>query len=201
MFSNLGNVTRAIILLNIGAYAIQLVTGDWAIIYLGLWPWHTSHIQGVPPFQIWQLITYGFLHGGTAHIFFNMFALFMFGSDIERWMGATRFITYYMVCVVGAAIAQLIVMALTNSPPVPTVGASGGIFGVLLAFGMAFPDRRLMLLIPPIPMKAKWFVILYGALELGMGVFGTQQGVAHFAHLGGMAAGYGLIRYWRRGAG
>jgi membrane associated rhomboid family serine protease len=198
MFKDMGDVTRTLILLNIGAYAVSLLSGSFSLIYLALWPWHTSDMNGVPPFQLWQLVTYGFLHGPLTHIFFNMFALYMFGSDIERWMGAKRFLTYYMVCVVGAAVAQLIVMALTNSAPIPTVGASGGIFGILLAFGMAFPDRRVMLLLPPIPMKAKWFVTIYGAIELAMGVFGTQQGVAHFAHLGGMAAGYGLIRYWRR---
>ncbi len=174
-----------------------MVLGDWAVIYGALWPWHTSNLQGVPPFEVWQLVTYGFMHGGLAHLFFNMFALYMFGSDIERSMGTNKYLIYYFTCVVGAAVAQLVVMALTHSPPIPTVGASGGIFGILLAFGIAFPERRIMLLFPPIPMPARVFVMLYGALELALGVFGTQQGVAHFAHLGGMAAGYLLILYWR----
>lgn len=198
MFANLGNVTRTLILINVAAFAVDSMIGNFGIIYLALWPWHTSDIPVVPPFQIWQLVTYGFLHGGLTHLLFNMYALYMFGSDIERSMGVNKYLAYYFVCVVGAAVAQLVVMALTNSPPIPTVGASGGVFGILLAFGIAFPDRRLMLLIPPIPIKARLFVTLYGVLELVLGVFGTQQGVAHFAHLGGMAAGYGLILFWRR---
>ena len=199
MFQNMGAATRTLILVNIGIYALSTLSGDLSLIYFALWPWHTGSIRGVPPFEIWQLVTYSFLHGGFYHIFFNMFALFMFGSDVEYVFGTKRFVIYYFVCVVGAAVAQLVVMAVTNTPPIPTVGASGGIFGVLLAFGMAFPNRRILLLFPPIPMPAWLFVTLYGVLELGMGVFGTQQGVAHFAHLGGMAAGYGLIRYWRAG--
>ena len=190
-------VTRTLIIANVLVYGLQMVLGDWAVIYGALWPWHTSNLQGVPPFEVWQLVTYGFMHGGLAHLFFNMFALYMFGSDIERSMGTNKYLIYYFTCVVGAAVAQLVVMALTHSPPIPTVGASGGIFGILLAFGIAFPERRIMLLFPPIPMPARVFVMLYGALELALGVFGTQQGVAHFAHLGGMAAGYLLILYWR----
>jgi membrane associated rhomboid family serine protease len=126
-----------------------------------------------------------------------MLALYMFGSDLERVFGARRFTLYYFVCVVSAAIAQLAVAALGNLPPHPTVGASGGVFGLLLAFGLYFPQRMVMLLIPPIPMRAWLFVTLYGALELFLGVTGTQQGVAHFAHLGGMLGGYVTIRAWR----
>jgi membrane associated rhomboid family serine protease len=102
------------------------------------------------------------------------------------------------VCVVGAALAQLAVTGAANTPPVPTVGASGGVFGLLLAFGMAWPHRKLMLLFPPIPMPAWLFVTLYGLLELYLGVTGSGQGIAHFAHLGGMAAGYALLTYWTR---
>jgi membrane associated rhomboid family serine protease len=199
MFDNLGPVTRTLILLNVAAYALSTMAEEFSIVYLALWPWHVPEHLGAPPFQLWQLVTYGFLHGGLYHLFFNMFALFMFGSDIERVFGTQRYLIYYLVSVVGAAVAQLVVMMITNGPPVPTVGASGAVFGILLAFGMAFPHRRIMLLIPPIPMPAWLFVTLYGLIELAMGVFGTQQGVAHFAHLGGMAAGYVLIRYWRRG--
>jgi len=198
MFENMGPVTRTLILINIGAYALSTIAVYFFDTYLALWPWNAQSL-GYPSFQIWQLVTYGFLHGGIAHIFFNMFALFMFGSEIERVLGSRRYLIYYFVCVIGAALAQLTVMAVTNSPPHPIVGASGGVFGILLAFGMAFPHRRIMLLIPPIPMPAWLFVTLYGAIELALGVFGTQQGVAHFAHLGGMAAGYFLIRHWRRG--
>jgi membrane associated rhomboid family serine protease len=126
-----------------------------------------------------------------------MFALYMFGPDVERLLGAARFRLFYLVCVVGAALAQLLVTATIYPNPSPTVGASGGIFGILLCFGMAFPRRTLLLLFPPIPMPAWLFVTLYGFMELYLGVFGSSQGVAHFAHLGGMAAGYVLIRYWR----
>lgn len=197
MFDHMGPVTRTLILINIGAYAASTMAEQFTFIYLALWPWHTSGLRGVPPFEIWQLVSYGFLHGGLTHLLFNMFALFMFGSEIERVLGMQRYLIYYFVAVIGAAVAQLVVMAVTGSPPVPTVGASGAVFGILLAFGMAFPHRRIMLLIPPIPMPAWLFVTLYGLIELAMGVFGTQKGVAHFAHLGGMAAGFILLRYWR----
>ena len=121
-----------------------------------------------------------------------------FGSEIERLLGANRYIVYYFACVIGAAVAQLLVMQWMGGDPYPTVGASGGVFGLLLAFGMAYPYRKLMLLFPPIPMPAWLFVTLYGILELVLGVTGTQQGVAHFAHLGGMAAGFVLLQFWRR---
>jgi membrane associated rhomboid family serine protease len=198
-FDQIAPVTRALIIANVAMYILQRFTGDWTIVYLALWPWHTSAIAGVPPFEFWQLVTYGFLHDpeNLTHIFFNMFALFMFGSEIERSMGARKYLTYYFTCVIGAAVAQLLVMAWMAGPPVATMGASGAVFGILLAFGVAFPHRRILLLIPPIPMPAWLFVTLYGLLELILGVFGTQQGVAHFAHLGGMAAGFLLILFWR----
>jgi membrane associated rhomboid family serine protease len=198
-FDQIAPVTRALIIANVAMYFLQRITGDWTTIYLALWPWHTSGIAGVPPFEFWQLVTYGFLHDpdGYAHIFFNMFALFMFGSEIERSMGTRKYLTYYFTSVIGAAVAQVLVMAWMAGPPVATMGASGAVFGILLAFGVAFPHRRILLLIPPIPMPAWLFVTLYGLIELVLGVFGTQQGVAHFAHLGGMAAGFLLILYWR----
>ena len=136
-----------------------------------------------------------------------MFGLWMFGRVVEQVWGGQRFLIYYLVCVVGAGVTQVVVLYLFSpGEVVPTVGASGGLFGVLLAFGMMFPNARVMLLIPPIPMTAKWLVIGYGALELFFGVTGTQAGVAHFAHLGGMAFGFAMIMYWRhnppgRGAG
>ena len=148
----------------------------------------------VPGFEPWQIVTYAFLHGGIGHLFFNMFALWMFGVQIEQQWGSRRFGFFYFFCVVGAALTQMLVMWGT---PVPTLGASGGVFGILLAFGMMFPERRIMLLIPPIPIKAKWFVLGLGALELWSGVTGTQAGVANFAHLGGAVFGFLLIQYWR----
>lgn len=152
-----------------------------------------------PSFMPWQLLTYGFLHDTRSlmHILFNMLMLWMFGRDLERLMGTRRFLTYYLTCVVGAGLVQLMVGVLQGWG-VPTVGASGGVFGLLLAYGMAFPERRIMLLFPPIPMKAKYFVILLGLFELSIGLSGVNNGIANFAHLGGMVFGYALIRHWAR---
>jgi len=148
-------------------------------------------------FQIWQLLSYGFLHGGLTHLLFNMLALWMFGGAIERLFGSRPFAIYYISCVIGAAIAQLIVIEFFSGGFYPTLGASGGVFGLLLAFGMMFPHQRIMLLFPPIPMPAWVFVTGYGVIELYLGVTGSQAGVAHFAHLGGMVAGFAIIQYWR----
>jgi membrane associated rhomboid family serine protease len=190
-------VTRALLLLNVVIYAAQALTGDLLVRPFALWPSASPQFPGAPSFELWQLLTYGFLHGGLTHLFFNMFALYMFGGEIERLLGSRRFLIYYVACVIGAAVAQLVVVSNVTMPPIPTVGASGGVFGLLLAFGMAFPQRRIMLLFPPIPMPAWLFVTLYGLLELYLGVTGSGQGVAHFAHLGGMVAGYALLVYWR----
>jgi membrane associated rhomboid family serine protease len=198
MLKNLPQVTRSLLIANIAIFVVQQLTGYLLIGPFALWPLPSPRFPNAPSFEIWQLLTYGFLHGGLVHLFFNMYALFLFGSDIERLLGPRRYLTYYLVCVIGAAIAQTIVTASMDQPPRPTVGASGGVFGVLLAFGMAFPNRKLMLLFPPVPMPAWLFVTLYGLLELYLGVTSSGQGIAHFAHLGGMAAGYALLVYWRR---
>ncbi len=198
MFQQLAPVTRLLIIANVVVYGLQSLIGNQLILSFALWPLGPGLFADAPVFQLWQLISYAFLHGNLAHIFFNMFALYMFGSEIERLLGANRFIIYYVVCIVGAAVAQLVVMQIMGRDPFPTIGASGGVFGILLAFGMAYPYRKLMLLFPPIPMPAWLFVSLYGVLELILGVTGTQQGVAHFAHLGGMAAGFLLLLFWRR---
>ncbi|MBL8266847.1 MAG: rhomboid family intramembrane serine protease [Steroidobacter sp.] len=191
-------LNRALILINVIVFGLQLFTGGpYASLvnqYFALWPPQLP--AGYPDFQVWQLLTYGFLHGGWQHLFFNMFALFMFGSDIERLFGSKRYLFYYLMCVIGAAVMHLIVMAAAGLEPAPVVGASGGVFGLLLAFGMAYPRRTLMLIFPPIPMPAWLFVSLYGIFELVMGVTQTASGVAHFAHLGGMATGFVIIRYW-----
>ncbi len=158
--------------------------------WLGL---HTVQSHGFMPYQV---VTYMFLHGDLSHLFFNMFALWMFGRTLEYELGAKRFLTYYMVCGVGAGLLQLGVGLV--APYYLTVGASGAVFGLLLAFGVMHPNATIMLLIPPIPIKAKWFVILYGLLELslGMGNF-SGDNVAHFAHLGGMVWGFILLQYWK----
>ena len=178
-------------------FALQQVHpgyGGLVTLFFALWP-----LDSMPPvsFYPWQLVTYGFLHGNLTHLVFNMFMLWMFGREIELLMGTRRFLIYFVTCVVGAGVVQLIVAALMGNPN-PTVGASGGVFGLLLAFGMAFPNRMILLLIPPIPMKAKYLVILAGAAELYFGISGGQPGIANFAHLGGMVFGYILIRHWQK---
>jgi membrane associated rhomboid family serine protease len=189
-------VARALLIACLAGFGLQWVLGDGPLLQFALWPPGSGPYA--PDFQPWQLVTYAFLHGGFAHLLFNMFALYMFGPEIEQLLGSRRFLTYYIVCVICAAVAQLIVQGLAGGPPIPTVGASGGIFGLLLAYGLAFPQRKLMLIFPPIPMPAWLFVTLYGLLELYLGFTqGGSSNVAHFAHLGGMAGGLLLIFYWR----
>ncbi|MBN8728160.1 MAG: rhomboid family intramembrane serine protease [Xanthomonadales bacterium] len=191
-------VTRALLIANIGIYLLQMLTGgDAMLVHFALWPLGASPYSNVPGFEPWQLVTYGFLHGSFTHIAFNMFALWMFGSAIEQVLGEKPFAIYYFTCIIGAALAQLAVVHWFTGGFYPTLGASGGVFGLLLAFGLMFPHQRIMLLFPPIPMPAWLFVTGYGVIELFLGVTGTQAGVAHFAHLGGMAIGFLLIEYWR----
>jgi membrane associated rhomboid family serine protease len=189
-------VTKVLLLANVAAFMLQQFAEPLLITYFALWPLNVPAGSGVG-FLPWQIVTYSFLHGNLMHLLFNMLALYMFGSDIERVFGERRFTIYYFVCVISAAVAQLCMAAIGNWPPYPTVGASGGVFGLLLAFGLYFPRRMVMLIFPPIPMPAWLFVTLYGLLELFLGITGTSQGVAHFAHLGGMLGGYLLIRSWR----
>ena len=186
-------VTQSLLIANVAVFLLQSSTGGSLENWFALWP------PGSGLFAPWQIVTYGFLHGGLAHIFFNMLGLYMFGSDIERLFGTRYFLTYYFACLVSAALCQLIVTALVGGPPVPTVGASGALYGLLLAFGIYFPRRMVMLIFPPIPMPARVFVIVFGGLELLFGVTGTADGVAHFAHLGGMLGGWLVIQYRRRG--
>ena len=180
-------------------FALQQMAPRFLGYYFALWPLGSEQI----PFQFWQLVSYGFLHGDIMHLAFNMFALWMFGSDVERVLGVRNFAVYYLTCVVGAAIVQLIVAAVEGGY-YPTVGASGGVFGILLAFGMIFPNRMVMLIFPPIPMKAKYLVILFGIMELYLGVSdylapaADKSHVARFAHLGGMAFGFMLLQRWKR---
>lgn len=192
-------VVKAVLLLNGLVYLAQQVIGDPLAMRFALWPLGVPQ-EIAPGFQIWQLLTYSVLHGNLLHLFTNMFAMWMFGMQIEYLWGSRLFAVYYLICVLGAGLVQLVVatLAAEGGDIYPTIGASGGVFGVLLAFGMMFPNQRIVLLFPPIPMKAKWFVILYGAFELYAGITGTLSGVAHFAHLGGMLFGLVLILYWRR---
>lgn len=179
-------------------YALQMWLGAAVFESFALWPLPAAQAETamVPGFHVWQLVTYSLLHGNHWHILMNAFALWMFGPAIERLLGAQRFLGYWMACVVGAGLMQL-VTGYWQAEAYPTIGASGGVFGVLLAFGMFYPHQRILLLLPPIPMPAWLFVTLYGALELFLGVTRTQSGVAHFAHLGGMFTGLLLVQYWR----
>jgi len=192
--SSIPNVIFALLIANGLVFALQQMSAEFMFINFALWPATDPR----SPFMPWQLLTYGFLHGNTTHIFFNMFGLWMFGRDLEQSMGSQRFLIYFLVCVVGAGVVQLIVAAVQGGL-YPTVGASGGVFGILLAYGLTFPNRIVVPLFPPIPMRAITFVFVYGLLELYLGVSGGAPGIANFAHLGGMLFGFLLIQYWRRG--
>ena len=150
-----------------------------------------------PNFHTYQFITYMFLHGGIGHLFSNMFALWMFGRTLEYELGSKRFLTYYMVCGIGAALIQIGVATLFGEN-LTLLGASGAVMGLLLAFGFMHPNERIYIIPFPFPIKAKWFVIGYAVLELMMGWTGAQPGVAHFAHIGGMLWGLILLLIWRK---
>jgi membrane associated rhomboid family serine protease len=189
--------TRALIAVTVAVFLLQSLFMGPALAYFALWPLdsYAAAAARVPGFQPWQLITYAFLHGNLPHLLLNMMGLYMFGSEIERLFGLRRFLVYYFSSAVAAALTQLVVAAFADSF-YPTVGASGAIFGLLYAYARYFPHRRILLLFPPIPMAARTFVFVYAAIELFLGVTGTQAGVAHFAHLGGMAGGALLLAFW-----
>ncbi|MEP6633439.1 MAG: rhomboid family intramembrane serine protease [Luteimonas sp.] len=205
MFTNLPPIIKALLLANGLIFVLELVFGIDTFAPFVLWPLNAGGFDAFAPgqnFLPWQLLTYGFIHdpNNIFHLLFNMLALLMFGAPLEYTWGNRRFLTYFLVCIVGAGLCQLFVASWTVSQGgdvYPTFGASGGVFGLLLAYGMLFPNQRVMLLIPPIPMKARTLVVVYGAFELLLGFTGWQPGVAHFAHLGGMLFGWLLIRYWR----
>jgi membrane associated rhomboid family serine protease len=182
-------VTKALILICVGVFSVQQLLPQAFDSLFALWPLQSGN------FLPWQLLSYAFLHGSLTHLFFNMLALWMFGAEIERLWGGKRYLQFLLASALAAAAVQLL-WTLVIGSRYPTVGASGATFGLLLAFGMMFPNRMIMLLIPPIPMKAKYFVAIFGTLELVFGVTGGS-GIAHFAHLGGMLGGFLMIRYWR----
>ena len=189
MFPRVPPATRALIFVNVAVFLLQQVRGDLIGGLFALWP------LGSGLFRPWQLITYAFLHGNLLHLFVNMFALFMFGGALEMYWGGRRLVLFYLVCVLSAAVTQLAVQGLGGQEP--TVGASGGIFGVLLAFAWYFPRQRVFIIPIPIPLPAWLFVTVYALLELFYGITGREQGVAHFAHLGGLLGGALCILYWR----
>jgi membrane associated rhomboid family serine protease len=192
-------VNGGLIAANVLVYLLQSLYGESVLVHFALWPAGVHPLAGTPlsvGFEPWQLVTYAFLHSGRMHLFLNMFALWMFGRDCEAALGSRRYLALYAAAVLSAGLVQLAVASAAGETY--TVGASGGVFGVLLAFGMLFPRRRVLLLIPPIPMPAWLFVTLYGVVELVSGVLGTQAGVAHFAHLGGMLGALAVLKGARR---
>jgi membrane associated rhomboid family serine protease len=189
----LPRATRALILVNAGVYLLQRFAPQPMETLFALQPLASGL------FRPWQLLTYAFLHDPTnlAHIVLNMFALFMFGRTLELYWGASRFVVFYLVCVIAAGVTQLVVEAAAAGNAEPVIGASGGVFGVLLAFAWYFPRQRLFVIPIPIPIPAWLFVTIYGLAELLFGVTGREAGVAHFAHLGGMLGGALCILFWR----
>lgn len=184
-------VVKNLLIINLLVYmaTAMLPVGGQIVRFGALW-------LGWPFFHLYQFITYMFLHASFEHLFFNMFALWMFGRTIEYDLGSRRFLIYYMACGIGAALIQYLTALGLGELPMQLVGASGAVMGLLLAFGVMHPDARIMLLIPPIPMRARWFVVAYAVIELFLGWRGVGN-VAHFAHVGGMLWGYLLLRWWK----
>ena len=210
--SNMPTAIRHIIIINILVMIMTSLNGDFMYEHFALF-YPTS-----PFFRWWQPVTHMFMHGGFWHLFFNMYTLYIFGSVLERIWGTKKFLVFYFVTGIGAAAihtgvewiqmqhwlgeaAQGSMAAQTSIHMLkmtPTVGASGAIYGVLMGYAMLYPDSVLTLIFPPISMKAKWFVLIFAAIELLTGVTGTGGGIAHFAHLGGLVFGFLLIWYWKK---
>jgi membrane associated rhomboid family serine protease len=202
MLSRLPPATRYLLIANIVLSVIGMVVPLAWYLPFGLWPWLP---EGAPamfvPFMPWQLVTHAFLHADPVHLMLNMLALVMFGAVLEHEWGTRRFLIFYTVCVLGAALCQFGVatwMAFERQQVRYAVGASGGIYGLLVAFGMLFPNQRLGLFFLPMTFKARHFVMVLIALQLALALFGGNSGESHAAHLGGALFGWALIRYWRR---
>ena len=190
-------VTRNIIAINVLLFVATIYSGDTMYEYLALFNYKSNYFHG------WQMITHMFMHGSFTHLLFNMFGLYMFGSRLEQMWGAKRFINFYLITGLGAALLHTLVQdyEITQgliSGNQPTVGASGALFGILVAFAIYWPNTQLFLMFIPVPIKAKWAVIGYAAFELFAGISGFQAGVAHFAHLGGALFGFILVQYWNK---
>jgi membrane associated rhomboid family serine protease len=194
------SAVKILIIANAAVFLLQNLSAGALEGLFALWP--LQPIEGEPSFHIWQIITYSFLHDtrNISHLLFNMLGLWMFGAEVERYVGPRRLLLCYFASVITAALSQLFVPILFGAPPGYTLGASGGVFGLLLAYAFLFPRRKVVPLIPPIPMPAWLFATLYAGLELFLGVTGTASGVAHFAHLGGMVGSALVITQWRRPA-
>jgi membrane associated rhomboid family serine protease len=183
---------------NVLIFALQSLSPVQMEVLFALWP--LQPFEGLVYFKPWQIVTYAFLHDthNLAHIGFNMLGLWMFGAEIERYVGPKRLLACYFASVVTAALTQLFVPMLFGAPPAPTIGASGGVFGLLLAYALMFPTRKVVPLIPPIPMPAWLFATIYAGIELFLGVTGRLSDIAHFAHLGGMIGSALVVMQWRR---
>lgn len=209
-FSLFPPVLKTLIILNLAIYILQhwligpfsfggVTISSYIVKYLGLIPWNTSDVisfgfgSSGSVFYPWQLLTYQFLHGDFWHVFFNLLALWMFGAELENMWGSAKFLAFYILSGIGAGIIQLIFLAIIGSTT-PTVGASGAVFGILLAFAMTFPNRPIYMFPFFIPIPAKFFVMIFAVIELVSGVSGND-GMAHFAHLGGALVGFLLLKY------
>lgn len=206
MFPRPTRATWGLLLANAAGFLLQAVAPQLAV-PLMLWPLDVgSDAPGVPrpDFMPWQLLTSAFLHADAGHLLFNMLALWMFGAMPQQVWNEKRFLTYYMVCVLAAGLCQLVVASVSvaqGGPAIPTLGASGGVYGLVLAFGMLFPTQRMLLFPIPVPITARTVAILFAVMSLLFGMLGSRGGVAHFAYLGGMLGGWLLIRHWRRRGG
>jgi membrane associated rhomboid family serine protease len=182
---------------NVLMFVLQSMSNGSLDELFALWP--LQAIDGESHFHWWQVVTYAFLHStdNITHLLFNMLGLWMFGAEVERYVGPRRLLACYFASILTAALSQLFIPILLGAPPAATIGASGGVFGLLLAYAFLFPRRKVIPLIPPIPMPAWVFATIYAGLELILGVTGTLSGVAHFAHLGGMVGSALVIMQWR----
>jgi membrane associated rhomboid family serine protease len=186
-------ITFSLIVLNVLVYALEVATGPEIIRVFGLWPPGSGGA-----FHVWQLVTYSFLHGSPLHLGFNMFAIWMFGAELEKRWNDLRYLLTYLLSVVVAAMTQIAVSGYFLHSSSAVIGASGGVFGLLLAYAMYFPNRVVSIIfLPFIQMRARTFVLGYGAVELFLGVTNTGAGVAHFAHLGGLFGGWLGVQYFR----
>ena len=194
------SAVKILIAANVLVYFLQSMTQGALDVLFALWP--LQPIDGESYFRPWQIITYSFLHSTDhiTHLLFNMLGLWMFGAEVERYVGPRRLLVCYFASVISAALSQLFIPMMFGAPPAPTIGASGGVFGLLLAYAFLFPTRKVVPLIPPIPMPAWLFATLYAGVELFLGVTGNASGIAHFAHLGGMVGSALVILRWPRAA-
>ncbi|AWV01887.1 rhomboid family intramembrane serine protease [Burkholderia sp. JP2-270] len=193
-------MTVALILVNLAVFVAEASGWPPLVERFALWPPAQPGGPATPAFHIWQLLTYGMLHASVAHVAFNMFGLYMFGRDVERGLGRMRFLGLYLASVLAGGITQLAVMQASPPTGMPTVGASAGVFGTLIAYAVLFPQRRVVLLFPPVPMPAWLFAAGYALTELLSGISGATSGVAHFAHLGGMLGALVCLACWRKRA-